>query len=83
MHLRLASGVYPVEFNHHNLKNEEIYNAYKRRCYRFLDAIKNSNSYLVYTIKNYNVYVNYNLEELIKFLNVVKDANIIVLLYNK
>ena len=29
LHLRLASGVSPVVFNHHNLKNEEIYNAYE------------------------------------------------------
>ena len=38
LHLRL-DGVSPVVFNHHNLKNEETYNAYKRRCYRFLNEI--------------------------------------------
>ena len=36
LHLRL-DGVSPVEFNHHNSKNEEICNAYKRRCDRFLN----------------------------------------------
>ena len=79
LNLKLASGIKPVVFNHHNLKNEETYNAYIRRCYRFLNAIKNNNSYLVYTIKNYDVYVNYNLEELIEFSNLVKNTNIIVL----
>ena len=46
---------------------------------QILNAIKNKNTYLVYTIKNDEVQVNFNLEELIKFSNVLKDVNIIVL----
>ena len=72
-------SILPVVFNHHNLKDDEIYKAYQRRCYRFLNAIKNKNTYLVYTIKNDEVQVNFNLEELIEFSNVLKDVNIIVL----
>ena len=39
LNLRL-DGVSPVVFNHHNLKNKEIYQAHTRRCDRFLDVIK-------------------------------------------
>ena len=44
---------------------------YKRRCTRFLNAIKNLNTCFVYTIKNVEVQVNFNVE--------VQDQNIIEL----
>lgn len=59
-------------FNHHNLLlNNEHYNAFKRRCERFLNVInKNETVYLVY----YNKYNN-NIDELVKFSNFINSYN--------
>lgn len=57
-------------FNHHNLlHNEETYNAFKRRCYRFMNIINQKSDKVNFVY--FNKYTN-NIDDLVEFSNYLK-----------
>ena len=58
-------------FYHHNLLNKNDYDAFLRRCNRFMDIFKNNN-----TEKTYLIYFNrycYSINEILDFCNFIKN----------
>ena len=80
---REKEGGTPVVFNHHNLTDESTRITFRRRCDRFMEAIKNKDALLIYTVYHYKKIEN-DYSDLIDFSQFINGINpdAIILVFN-